>query len=268
VLRYGYDGERRGDELRPVRRRVPGAAAHDRLRGDRLAAAVAPGSGLPRLPGDGLRRRPVFATKRRFPTRTEVVVAWPHRYLAAESTPVEVDARTVVCVLTHDPKFRRAVLEGAPPDLALSARGLPAYPRRPSNFGSWVSTHTTVRASTRPASTSAARYRCGQATTNLVRVGEAALGGEDRPGVADRHPVAEEDPDPGDRRGEVDRPEDDHARRRLVRGDEQAELVAAALAVVAVPQHAGPAGREHAPDVIDDGLVEAVLPSVPSACSG
>lgn len=45
--------------------------------------------------------RPVFATARRFPEAHEVVVEWPHRYLAR--TPV--DRRTVICVLTHDPKF-------------------------------------------------------------------------------------------------------------------------------------------------------------------
>jgi xanthine dehydrogenase accessory factor len=45
--------------------------------------------------------RPVFATAARFPDADEVVVEWPHRYL--QST--EVDARTVLCVLTHDAKF-------------------------------------------------------------------------------------------------------------------------------------------------------------------
>jgi xanthine dehydrogenase accessory factor len=45
--------------------------------------------------------RPVFATRKRFPDVDEVVVAWPHKYLAQ----VEVDERTVLCVLTHDPKF-------------------------------------------------------------------------------------------------------------------------------------------------------------------
>jgi xanthine dehydrogenase accessory factor len=48
--------------------------------------------------------RPVFATTRRFPG-VEVVVDWPHRYLAAEVEAGRVDSRTVVCVLTHDPKF-------------------------------------------------------------------------------------------------------------------------------------------------------------------
>ncbi|MFF1513545.1 XdhC family protein [Streptomyces sp. NPDC058305] len=45
--------------------------------------------------------RPVFATRTRFPDADEIVVDWPHRYL--EST--DVDARTVLCVLTHDAKF-------------------------------------------------------------------------------------------------------------------------------------------------------------------
>ncbi|MGW6012188.1 XdhC family protein [Streptomyces sp. NPDC055210] len=45
--------------------------------------------------------RPVFATAARFPEADEIVVEWPHTYL--ERT--EVDARTVLCVLTHDAKF-------------------------------------------------------------------------------------------------------------------------------------------------------------------
>ncbi|MGW1711651.1 XdhC family protein, partial [Streptomyces sp. NPDC002156] len=45
--------------------------------------------------------RPTFATPARFPHADEVVVDWPHRYLA----DTEVDARTAVCVLTHDAKF-------------------------------------------------------------------------------------------------------------------------------------------------------------------
>ncbi|MER6180206.1 XdhC/CoxI family protein [Streptomyces sp. NPDC001652] len=45
--------------------------------------------------------RPVFATAARFPEADEIVVEWPHTYL--ERT--DVDARTVLCVLTHDAKF-------------------------------------------------------------------------------------------------------------------------------------------------------------------
>ncbi|MCX4417242.1 XdhC family protein [[Kitasatospora] papulosa] len=51
--------------------------------------------------------RPVFATAARFPEADEIVVDWPHRYLAC----TEVDARTVLCVLTHDPKFDVPLLE-------------------------------------------------------------------------------------------------------------------------------------------------------------
>jgi xanthine dehydrogenase accessory factor len=50
-----------------------------------------------------------FATPARFPDADEVVVEWPHRYLGTTT----VDARTVICVLTHDPKFDVPVLQVA-----------------------------------------------------------------------------------------------------------------------------------------------------------
>ncbi|WP_330241340.1 XdhC family protein [Streptomyces sp. NBC_00525] len=53
--------------------------------------------------------RPVFATAARFPEADELVVEWPHRYLAATT----VDARTVLCVLTHDAKFDVPLLAAA-----------------------------------------------------------------------------------------------------------------------------------------------------------
>ncbi|MFI8292908.1 XdhC/CoxI family protein [Streptomyces sp. ms191] len=53
--------------------------------------------------------RPVFATPARFPEADEIVVEWPHRYLAS----TEVDGRTVLCVLTHDAKFDVPLLEAA-----------------------------------------------------------------------------------------------------------------------------------------------------------
>ncbi|MFE2486947.1 XdhC family protein [Streptomyces mirabilis] len=53
--------------------------------------------------------RPVFATAKRFPAGVEVVVDWPHRYLRGTAT----DARTVICVLTHDPKFDVPLLKEA-----------------------------------------------------------------------------------------------------------------------------------------------------------
>ncbi|WP_432161835.1 XdhC family protein [Streptomyces tendae] len=45
--------------------------------------------------------RPVFATRARFPDADEVVTEWPHEYLARTG----VDARTVLCVLTHEARF-------------------------------------------------------------------------------------------------------------------------------------------------------------------
>lgn len=50
-----------------------------------------------------------FATVARFPDADEVVVDWPHRYLAATA----VDSRTALCVLTHDAKFDVPVLKQA-----------------------------------------------------------------------------------------------------------------------------------------------------------
>ena len=50
--------------------------------------------------------RPVFATRERFPSADEVVVEWPDTFLKT----AEVDKRSVICVLTHDPKFDVPVL--------------------------------------------------------------------------------------------------------------------------------------------------------------
>jgi xanthine dehydrogenase accessory factor len=101
VLHLGPDGERRLDDLTvfvqsfapPPRMLVFGAI-------DFAAAVVRMGKflGYHVTVCDA---RPVFATAKRFPDADEVVVDWPHRFL--ERTPV--DGRTVICVLTHDPKF-------------------------------------------------------------------------------------------------------------------------------------------------------------------
>ncbi|MGG7570119.1 XdhC family protein [Streptomyces sirii] len=53
--------------------------------------------------------RPVFATRTRFPEADDLVVDWPHRYLQRTAT----DARTVLCVLTHDAKFDVPLLTAA-----------------------------------------------------------------------------------------------------------------------------------------------------------
>jgi xanthine dehydrogenase accessory factor len=53
--------------------------------------------------------RAVFATRERFPSADEIVVAWPDEYLKT----AEVDGRSVIAVLTHDPKFDVPVLKEA-----------------------------------------------------------------------------------------------------------------------------------------------------------
>jgi xanthine dehydrogenase accessory factor len=113
TLTYGHDGERRGDELTlfvssfapPARMVVFGAID--------FAAAVARVGAFLGYRVTVCDARPVFATARRFPDAHEVVVEWPHRYLQAEVDAGRVDERTVLCVLTHDPKFDVPLLEVA-----------------------------------------------------------------------------------------------------------------------------------------------------------
>src|SRR3954469_16926653 len=111
VLTYGPDGERRGEGMRvfvwafapPPRMIVFGAID--------FAAAVARIGGFLGYRVTVCDARPVFATATRFPSADEVVVDWPHRYLAAEAAAGRIDHRTVLCVLTHDPKFDVPLLE-------------------------------------------------------------------------------------------------------------------------------------------------------------
>ncbi|ONK14329.1 XdhC/CoxI family protein [Streptomyces sp. MP131-18] len=53
--------------------------------------------------------RPVFTTAARFPEADEVITEWPHRYLDAQ----RLDARTAICVLTHDARFDIPLLRRA-----------------------------------------------------------------------------------------------------------------------------------------------------------
>ena len=109
IRHYGPHGERRQDEVAvfvesfapPPRMLVFGAI-------DFAAAVARIGKYL------GYRvtvcdARPVFATEKRFPDADEVVCEWPHKFLEK----AEVDERTVIAVLTHDPKFDVPLLEVA-----------------------------------------------------------------------------------------------------------------------------------------------------------
>lgn len=113
TLTYGPDGERRGEGMRvfvwafapPPRMLVFGAID--------FAAAVARIGNFLGYHVTVCDARPVFATNSRFPAADEVVVQWPHKFLKAEAEAGRIDRRSVLCVLTHDPKFDVPLLEVA-----------------------------------------------------------------------------------------------------------------------------------------------------------
>ncbi|ANH36972.1 putative xanthine dehydrogenase subunit A [Nocardioides dokdonensis FR1436] len=113
TLGYGPDGERRGEGMRvfvwafaPKPRMLVFGAID-------FAAAVARVGSFLGYHVTVCDARPVFATTSRFPDADEVVVDWPHRYLAGEQEAGRIDQRTVLAVLTHDPKFDVPLLEVA-----------------------------------------------------------------------------------------------------------------------------------------------------------
>ncbi|HEX4655606.1 MAG TPA: XdhC/CoxI family protein [Mycobacteriales bacterium] len=109
VRHYGPKGERRQDEVAvfvesfnpPPRMLVFGAID--------FAAAVARIGKYMGYRVTVCDARPIFATEKRFPDADEVICEWPHRFLA----DTVVDERTVIAVLTHDPKFDVPLLEVA-----------------------------------------------------------------------------------------------------------------------------------------------------------
>jgi xanthine dehydrogenase accessory factor len=113
TLEYGPEGERRGEGQRVFIQSFAPAPRMLVFGAIDFAAAVARMGSFLGYRVTVCDARPVFATSSRFPSADEVVVAWPHRYLAAESEAGRLDERTVVCVLTHDPKFDVPLLEVA-----------------------------------------------------------------------------------------------------------------------------------------------------------
>ncbi|TCP55062.1 xanthine dehydrogenase accessory factor [Tamaricihabitans halophyticus] len=113
TLHYGPDGQRRGEGMSvfvnsfqpPPRMLVFGAID--------FAAAMARMGAYLGYQVTVCDARGVFATAARFPEADEVIVDWPHRYLEAEAAAGRVDERTVLAVLTHDPKFDVPLLEVA-----------------------------------------------------------------------------------------------------------------------------------------------------------
>ena len=113
ILTYGPDGERRGEGLRVF---VAAHAPKPRMLvfgAIDFAAAVARVGSFLGYHVTVCDARPVFATRTRFPGADEVVVRWPHDYLQDEADAGRVDGRTVIAVLTHDPKFDVPLLEVA-----------------------------------------------------------------------------------------------------------------------------------------------------------
>ncbi len=111
TLHYGPDGQRRGEGMAVF---VSSYAPKPRLLvfgAIDFAAAVAKIGAFLGYHVTVCDARPVFATATRFPEADDVVVKWPHKYLAEEVDAGRVDGRTVLCVLTHDPKFDVPVLE-------------------------------------------------------------------------------------------------------------------------------------------------------------
>jgi xanthine dehydrogenase accessory factor len=106
-IHYGVDGQRLEGELEvfvasyapPPRMMIFGAVD--------FAAALARAGKFLGFHVTVCDAREVFATRKRFPDADEVVVDWPHRWLAGQ----KVDSQTVICILTHDPKFDVPALE-------------------------------------------------------------------------------------------------------------------------------------------------------------
>jgi len=101
TIEYGPEGERLGEGLTvfvssfapPARMFVFGAID--------FSAALVKAAKMLGYEVTVCDARPVFATNKRFPDADHVVVDWPHRWLEQQ----DVDERTVIVVLTHDPKF-------------------------------------------------------------------------------------------------------------------------------------------------------------------
>jgi len=110
VLTYGPDGQRQGEGMEVF---VASHAPRPRMivfGAIDFAAALTRQGALLGYRVTVCDARPVFATPARFPAADEVVVDWPDRYLAGQQELNAIDARTVICVLTHDPKFDVPVL--------------------------------------------------------------------------------------------------------------------------------------------------------------
>ena len=112
TLTYGRDGERRGEGMRVF---VATHAPRPRMLVFGAIDSPLPWPTSARSSGTASRcATPVPSSRPRPGSRRPTTSSsMPHRYLAAEAAAGRVDSRTVICVLTHDPKFDVPVLEAA-----------------------------------------------------------------------------------------------------------------------------------------------------------
>lgn len=111
TLGYGPQGQRRGEGMEIF---VASYAPRPRMLifgAIDFAAAVANQGSLLGYHVTVCDARSIFATALRFPDADEVIVDWPHRYFKSQLEAGLLDGRTVICVLTHDPKFDVPLLE-------------------------------------------------------------------------------------------------------------------------------------------------------------
>ena len=113
TLTYGPDGERRGEGMRVFVWAFAPKPLMLVFGAIDFAAAVARVGSFLGYHVTVCDARPVFATNTRFPEADEVVVEWPHRFLEKQRDAGAIDGRTVITVLTHDPKFDVPLLEVA-----------------------------------------------------------------------------------------------------------------------------------------------------------
>jgi xanthine dehydrogenase accessory factor len=111
IVKYGPDGERHGCGMEVFvathtpRPRMIIFGAND------FASALSKQGALLGYRVTVCDARSLFVTPARFPTADEIVIDWPHRYLKTQVERDAIDARTVICLLTHDAKFDIPVLQ-------------------------------------------------------------------------------------------------------------------------------------------------------------
>ena len=136
-MHVGHDGERRGDDLTLFVNSFAPAARMVVFGAIDFAAAVARVGSFLGYRVTVCDARPVFATAQAVPRRRRGGRRVAAPVPAGRGRRGRIDERTVLCVLTHDPKFDVPLLEVALRlPVGLRRRdGLPPHPRGPARRG-------------------------------------------------------------------------------------------------------------------------------------